>query len=117
MLVPKILLIPIKHWIFGPKTAEIGPKYAFLVILGQTLHFVMWVTKLLISPIKIRILCPKIAEFCIFVHCRLIWCPVGGLAGGCGARAVSRKTPFYFIEGNIEQKRVFHTLPGLECFV
>ena len=29
--------------------------------------------------------------------CRLIWCPVGGLVGGCGARAVSRKTPIYFI--------------------
>ena len=23
--------------------------------------------------------------------------PVGGLVGGCGARAVSRKTPIYFI--------------------
>ena len=29
--------------------------------------------------------------------CRLIWCPVGGLVGGCGAQAVSRKTPIYFI--------------------
>ena len=28
--------------------------------------------------------------------CRLIWCSVGGLVGGCGARAVSRKTPIYF---------------------
>ena len=31
-----------------------------------------------------------------FRHCRLIWCPVGGLVGGCGVRAVSRKTPIYF---------------------
>ena len=45
---------------------------------------VMWVTKLLISPVKIRIFARP---------CRLIWCPVGG----CGARAVSRKTPIYFI--------------------
>ena len=30
--------------------------------------------------------------------CRLIWCPVGGLVGGCGARAVSRKTPIYFMD-------------------
>ena len=30
--------------------------------------------------------------------CRLIQCPVGGSVGGCGARAVSRKTPIYFIE-------------------
>ena len=29
--------------------------------------------------------------------CRLIQCPVGGSVGGCGARAVSRKTPIYFI--------------------
>ena len=29
--------------------------------------------------------------------CRLIRCPVGGSVGGCGAHAVSRKTPFYFI--------------------
>ena len=40
----------------------------------------MWVTKLLISPVKIRIFCPKKA-----------------VVGGCGARAVSRKTPIYFI--------------------
>ena len=37
---------------------------------------------------------PKIG---ISVHCWLIWCPVGGLVGGCGAWAVSRKTPIYFI--------------------
>ena len=29
--------------------------------------------------------------------CRLIWCPVGWLVGGCGPQAVSRKTPIYFI--------------------
>ena len=39
----------------------------------------MWVTKLLISPVKKRV----------------IRCPVGGSVGGCGARAVSRKTPIY----------------------
>ena len=36
-------------------------------------------------------------KFGIFVHCRLIWCLVGGLVGGCGARAVSRKTPIDFM--------------------
>ena len=39
MLVPKLLLTPIKIRIFGPKTAKIGPKYAFLVNLGQILAF------------------------------------------------------------------------------
>ena len=38
---------------------------------------------------------PKIG---ISVHCWLIWCPVGGLVGGFGARAVSPKTPIYFIQ-------------------
>ena len=55
----------------------------------------MWVTKLLISPGKIRIFGPKLAF--LFILGRLIWCPVGGLVGGCGARAVSRKTPIYFM--------------------
>ena len=52
------------------------------------------------------IFCPKMTKFGIFVHCRLIWCPVGRLVGGCGARAVSRKTPIYFILfRNISWKR------------
>ena len=55
----------------------------------------MWVTKLLISPGKNRIFCPKLAFW--FILGRLIWCPVGGLVGGCGALAVSRKTTIYFI--------------------
>ena len=29
--------------------------------------------------------------------CRFFRCPVGGSVGGCGARAVSRKTPIYFM--------------------
>ena len=37
MLVPKLLLTPIKISFFGPKTAKYGPKSAFLVILGQIL--------------------------------------------------------------------------------
>ena len=60
----------------------------------------MWVTKLLISPVKKRIFCPKTTKFGIFGQfgpCRLIWCPVGGSVGGSGARAVSPKTPIYFI--------------------
>ena len=31
------------------------------------------------------------------IWARLIQCPVDGSVGGCGARAVSRKTPIYFI--------------------
>ena len=54
---------------------------------------------------------PNMAQnwhFCSFWArpCWLIWCPVGGLVGGCGARAVSRKTPIYFIICNA---RIIHS--------
>merc|ERR1712240_690497 len=108
--------------------AIFGPKSAFLVILGQILPFfctfcpiphqktirtrclggfsVMWVTKLLISPVKKGFFAQKRPNLAQNWHfwsfwarqCRLIQCPVGGSVGGCGARAVSRKTPIYFIE-------------------
>ena len=49
MWVPKLLLTPTKIRIFGPKTSKFGPKYAFLVILGQILpffaHFIQCLTK------------------------------------------------------------------------
>ena len=62
----------------------------------------MWVTKLLISPVKKRIFCPRTTKF----GPKLAFLP--GLAGSFGAllvgwlvvvaRAVSRKTPVYFIK-------------------
>ena len=66
----------------------------------------MWVTKLLISPVNNRIFCPKTTNFGLKLAflvnlarpCRLIQCPIGGSVGGCGARAVSRKTPIYFMD-------------------
>ena len=59
----------------------------------------MWVTKLLISPVKIRIFCPKKSKFdpkmaFLFILGQAL---PAHLVGGCGARAVSRKTPIYFI--------------------
>ena len=67
----------------------------------------MWVTKLLISPVKkkkdfLPKKRPNLAQNWLFwsiwaMPCRLIQCPVGGSVGGCGARAVSCKTPIYFI--------------------
>ena len=65
----------------------------------------MWVPKFFLSQVKIRIFAqkrPNLAwnwRFCSFWArpCRLIRCPVGGLVGGCGAQAVSRQTPIYFI--------------------
>ena len=60
----------------------------------------MWVTKLLISPGKIRIFCPKELNlthnwhFCLLLA-HLV--PCWWVVGGGGARAVSRKTPIYFI--------------------
>ena len=46
---------------------------------------------------KTAIFAPKYAFLGTYRPCRLIWCPVGWLVGGCGAQAVSRTTPFYFI--------------------
>ena len=73
----------------------------------------MWVTKLLISPVKIRIFCPRTTKFSpklsFLPGLWLIWCPVGGLVGGCGARAVSRKTPIYFIVSYLHLEKLRYT--------
>ena len=66
----------------------------------------MWVTKLLISPVKKRIFCPKTTKlgpklaFLVDLGqaMQAYSMPCCGSVGGCGARAVSRKTPIYFIE-------------------
>ena len=59
----------------------------------------MWMTKLFISPVKIRIFCPKKSKFgpkmaLLFILGQAL---PAYLVGGCGAGAVSRKTPIYFI--------------------
>ena len=66
---------------------------------------VMWVTKLMIPQVKKGFFAPKRQNLAQTWHfwwiwarpCRFFRCPVGGSVGGCGARAVSRKTPIYFI--------------------
>ena len=61
---------------------------------------VLWVTKRLISPVKIRIFCPKTTKkIGIFIHIGPGLTGSFGalLVGSCGARAASRKTPIYFI--------------------
>ena len=66
----------------------------------------MWVTKLLISPVKKRIFCPKTTKlgpklaFLVDLGqaMQAYSMPCCGSVGGCGARAVSRKTPIYFIQ-------------------
>ena len=65
----------------------------------------MWVTKLLIFPVEIRIFCPKTTKFgpklAFLVNLgqamQAYSMPCCGSVGGCGARAVSRKTPIYFM--------------------
>ena len=68
MWVTKLLISPVRIRIFSPKTTKSGPKLVFLFILGQALP----------------------------AHLVPFWL-VGWLVGGCGARAVSRKTPIYSI--------------------
>ena len=63
----------------------------------------MWVKKLLIFPVEIRIFCPKTTKFgpklAFLVDMgqamQAYSMPCCGSIGGCGARAVSRKTPIY----------------------
>ena len=65
----------------------------------------MWVTKFLIFPLKKGFFAQKRPNLAQNWHFWSIWarpfrllrCPVSGSVGGCGARAVSRKTPIYFI--------------------
>ena len=80
----------------SPRAKRAGPKGTRC--LGG--FSIMWVTKLLISPVKKKDFLPKndqiLPEIGIFVHCWLIWCPFGGLAGGCGVGCISQ-TNFYFI--------------------
>ena len=60
----------------------------------------MWVTKLLISPVKKRIVCPKTTKFGPKLAFLFIAGSFGALLVGwlvVVARAVSRKTPIYFM--------------------
>ena len=79
MLVPKLSLTSIKIRIFGQKMAQIGPKY--LAIFG-----------------------PKRPNLNQNRHFWSIMCPVGESVGGCGARAVSLKTPIYFLVDMVKVK-------------
>ena len=79
----------------------------------------MWVPTLLLPPERIRIFGPKTTKFGPKLAFLVIlgqalpahFCPVVGLVGGCGARAISRKTPIFFINiagheiGNIESHK------------
>ena len=136
MLVPKLLLTPLKIRIFGPKTAKFGPNMHFGHFrpnIGIFLPFLsmpdqktmrttclggfskMWVTKLLISPLKIRIFSPKTTKFLpeigIFGHfwARLIWCPVGGLVGGFWRTGcISQDTYLLYLSNKYEEKMISH---------
>ena len=66
----------------------------------------MWVTKLLISPVKKRIFCPKTTKFGLNLAHPFIGGSFDALLVGwlvVVARAVSRKTPLYFILRNAER--------------
>ena len=81
----------------------------------------MWVTKLLISTVKKGFFAQKRPNLVQNWHfwsiwarpCRLIQCFVGGSVGGCGARAVSRKTPIYFMDYTIHLGQYTNTPSAL----
>ena len=80
----------------------------------------MWVTKLFISPVKIRVFCPKTTKFgpkwaFLFILGQALLAhlvPCWWVIGSCGARAVSRNTPIYFI--SVEEDFVTKT-KMLDC--
>ena len=61
----------------------------------------MWVTKLLISPVQKGFFAQKRPKLAFLVNLgqamQAYSMPCCGSVGGCGARAVSRKTPIYFM--------------------
>ena len=81
----------------------------------------MWVTKLLIFPVEIRIFCPKTTKFgpklAFLINLgqamQAYSMPCCESVGGCGARAVSRKTPVYFMYHPLLTSFYFHLLPLL----
>ena len=74
----------------------------------------MWVTKLLISPEKKRIFCPKTTKFGpkMAFMVNLGQALPAHLVGGCDARAVSRKTPIYFIFFYLQISICLFHVPG-----
>ena len=79
----------------------------------------MWVTKLLISPVKKRIFCPKTTQF----GPKLAFLSIAGSFGALlvgrlvvVAQAVSRKTPIYFMSISCQKaftnfQQIFGLLP------
>ena len=122
MLEPQLLLPPVKFRIFGTKKGKIGQNWHFWPNIGlfgpfdplsdqKTMQkgaqvvFRCVGTKTFASSCKNYDFWPQNSHFrpkiCFLQHiyrpCRLIWCPIGWLVGGCGARAITRKTPIYFM--------------------
>ena len=83
----------------------------------------MLVPKLLLSTVKLRFFAQKRPNMAQNWHfwsfrarpCRLIWYPIDGLVGGCGARAVYRNTPIYFtiVDCSRSKKTIRHELTGM----
>ena len=68
----------------------------------------MRVTKLLISLVKKRIFCPKTTKFSLILAFLSIAGSFGALLVGwlvVVARAVSRKTPIYFMDFSLQSER------------
>ena len=94
---------------FEPKSRYKGRVMAREISFYQC----VWVTKIcakfgrlrsprtdsMLSPVKIRIFCPKPTKFDLKLAFFFILGQAlpAHLVGGCGARAVSRNTPNYFI--------------------
>ena len=122
MWVPKLLLTPIKIRILAQKRPKFVQNMHFWLFWAKYCHFLhilsnarpktnlnkvpRWVfryvgNKTFDFSSKKRIFLPKNdqiwSEIGISAHCWLIWCPVGGLAGGCGAGCISLDTYLLYL--------------------
>ena len=70
------------------------PRWVFCYVSNKTFDFSSKKIGFFAQNDPIR---PQIG---IFVYCWLIWCPVGGLVGGCGAGCISQDTylPYHYEE-------------------
>ena len=87
-----------KYWNFWRISSHAWPKY-------NANKVPRWFYRYGLSPVKNSFFALKLHNFAQNWKFwsfwaspgRLIWCPVGWLVGGCGAWAVSRTTPIYFM--------------------
>ena len=81
----------------------------------------MWVTKLLISPVKKKNFCPKTTKFSPKLAFMYIVGSFGGLVGGCGAGCISQDTYLLYViiciwKGSLSILVIYYGIKSNELF-